>query len=657
MSSMVKIFAAVSLLALSAAAGAQTFVQPVYPAAPATYASPITATLAEWNRLQQSDNYSFNDYARFVIRHPGFPGEDAMRKAAERVVPLDGVYAPDVIGFFATRKPLTATGWARYAEALAATGRRDEASTAARAAWGASGLSPTDEARLQGRFAGTFTRTDNDARVERLLADGQPTQAARMLAWASPEKQVIFGARIALQSRQADAETRVLALGPVATADAGLLMDRARWLRDNGRSLEGRNLLGQLRMLNGRPYDAEKWYEALLLFARGAAADRNWSTAYRIASQIDDAYPAGTDVALRPLGERDDYTSLAWLAGTSALHQLGKPSEAIGMFDRYARAAKSPQTRSKGLYWAGRAAQAAGDATRGTTLLEQAGAYPDQYYGQLALERLGRPLPMPGSLDGLLVTETERQAFANRELVQAIRALGLQGRWTDQSLFLRALAASVDSEQERVLASQLAAQVARPDLGVMVGRQARTDGASVYNRAAFPQVRIPATAQSQWTIVHAISRQESQFDRQAISHAGARGMMQLMPATAREVAGKLGLSYDASRLTGDPDYNIMLGSSYFAQLLSYWSGNYPLAVASYNAGAGNVRSWIRANGDPRLPGGDIVRWVEDIPIYETRNYVQRVLENAVVYDLLNPQRSSAANANRLSWYLNKNRPG
>ena len=221
----------------------------------------------------------------------------------------------------------------------------------------------------------------------------------------------------------------------------------------------------------------------------------------------------------------------------------------------------------------------------------------------------------------------------------------------------RALAASVDTDAERSLASQLAAQIARPDLGVMVGRQARTDGGSVYSRTGFPSVRVPASAEGQWTMVHAISRQESQFDREAVSHAGARGTMQLMPGTAREVAGKLGLPYDVARLTRDTDYNIMLGSSYFAQMLSYWSGNYPLAVASYNAGPGNVRSWIRANGDPRLAGADIVRWVEDIPIYETRNYVQRVLENAVVYDLINPAKARTTGPNRLSWYLRKNRPG
>jgi soluble lytic murein transglycosylase len=159
-----------------------------------------------------------------------------------------------------------------------------------------------------------------------------------------------------------------------------------------------------------------------------------------------------------------------------------------------------------------------------------------------------------------------------------------------------------------------------------------------------------------WTLIHAISRQESQFDRQATSRTGARGLMQLMPGTAREQAGKLGLDYDPARL-GDIGYNVMLGSSFFDRMLTYYSGNYVLAIASYNAGPGNVNKFIRANGDPRLPGVDVVEWIEAIPFAETRGYVQKVLENAVVYDLLNPSRARGIPRNRLSSYLGKVKPG
>ena len=175
-------------------------------------------------------------------------------------------------------------------------------------------------------------------------------------------------------------------------------------------------------------------------------------------------------------------------------------------------------------------------------------------------------------------------------------------------------------------------------------------------RSAFPTISGSVPSGRLWSLTHGITRQESSFDRTAISSAGARGMMQLMTGTAREQAGKMGMAYEPSRLTSDPAYNVLLGSAYFQRLLDQWGGNYPLAVASYNAGPGNVRKWINANGDPRLPGADIVRWIEDIPFTETRGYVQRVLENCVVYDRINPSGMHAAPVH-LSTYLGKSRPG
>ena len=166
---------------------------------------------------------------------------------------------------------------------------------------------------------------------------------------------------------------------------------------------------------------------------------------------------------------------------------------------------------------------------------------------------------------------------------------------------------------------------------------------------------MPPSSNRHWSVVHGITRQESLFDREAVSSAGARGLMQLMPGTARQVSGQLGQAYSLSRLTSDPDFNVLLGSTYFAGLVDQWGGSYPLAVASYNAGPGNARRWVNANGDPRTPGVDMVEWIEQIPFTETRNYVQRVLENAVVYDSINPQRSSGPN--RLSAYLGKSGPG
>ncbi|MGH6729887.1 MAG: lytic transglycosylase domain-containing protein, partial [Sphingomicrobium sp.] len=184
-------------------------------------------------------------------------------------------------------------------------------------------------------------------------------------------------------------------------------------------------------------------------------------------------------------------------------------------------------------------------------------------------------------------------------------------------------------------------------------RMARNSGSMFYVAQGYPY--LPSSGSANWSLVHAITRQESSFDPYAISHAGALGMMQLMRGTAREQAGKSGVGYDSSRLLSDPNYNVLLGSAYFQRMLNYWDGSVPLAVASYNAGPGNVRKWIRAYGDPR-GNLDMIRWIEAIPISETRGYVQRVIENSVVYDSI--RRSQATpSAFHVSRYLGKPRPG
>jgi soluble lytic murein transglycosylase len=629
---------------------------PSPPTPPPVYVPPALASaLAQWNALHQSDRNSFSAYASFLISHRGWPEAAAMRKAAEKAATPETSVPSQVVGFFRILPPLTATGEARFALALQATGAGEEARAHARKAWLSAGLGQADEARLLTSFPGAFTPDDHDARIDALLTAGDRGGAVRMLSLASPARRPLLEARLALQTNASDAGTKLGALPSGFEGDPGLLRDKASWLRSAGQASAARALLANRPRLTARPADAEKWLETNLTLAREAANDRQWQTAYDIASKLDDVYEPGTDVSGRPYGERDDYTSLAWLAGSTALNKLGRPADAIRAFEAYAGAALSPQTRSKGFYWAGRAAAAAGRSTEAETYFARAATAPDQFYGQLAAERLGHAIPAPPREPAIAPTEAERQAFAQRSLVQAAKVLGELGRHADQSLFVRAVAQSLDNDRERVLAAEFGRSIGRPDLGVWIAREARAKGASFYDRSGFPEVTVSPVFARYWTISHAIARQESSFDRAAISNAGARGMMQLMPGTARETAGKLGMSYDFGRLTSDPAYNMMLGTSYFSVLLDQWGGSVPLAVASYNAGAGNVRKWVAQNGDPRTGGVDMVQWIEAIPFFETRNYVQRVLENAVVYDTF--AQGGGLERNRLSFYLGRSNPG
>jgi soluble lytic murein transglycosylase len=616
----------------------------------------LASTLATWRALQQTDSLPFDSYAGFLMAHPGWPGEAANRRAAERQAGLGSGSPGSVAAFFRRYPPLTAAGGVAYARALAASGRGAEADEAARTAWRRGTLSTAEESIVLTQFAGALSPTDHDVRLDMLLWQGNTGQAQRLLPLVSPARRPLFEARIAFRTRALDASDLAASTDAIGARDAGYVADKATWLRNMGASPSARSWLARTRSGMTRPGDVEEFYEVLLTNARAAASDRQWQTAYDIARQVDDALPAGADVSKMPYGERDDYTSLVWLAGTTAMKELRRPADAMTMFDRYGRGSQAPQTRAKGFYWAGRAAEAAGRSADRDAFLQRAAGYRDQYYGQLAIERLGRRLVAPPPAPRPAIDPATRAAFFNREVVQAAQFLGSIGDWQDQTAFVKQIAAAAESDVDHHLADELADRMGRPDLAVLVGRSAMQNGLTEYSANAFPTVPVPSGHESHWTMIHAIARQESQFDRAAISHAGARGLMQLMPGTAREQAGKLGLSYDAGALTRDTSYNIQLGSGYFQRIYGIY-GSYPLAIAAYNAGPGNVNKWLRANGDPRTGGVDWVDWVEAIPYLETRNYVQRVLENAVVYDLMHPARARSRGPANLSWYLGQRRPG
>ncbi|WBO24163.1 lytic transglycosylase domain-containing protein [Sphingomonas abietis] len=643
--------------AMPASATGYTYAQP-YASSAGLQTDPIAEALVQWRRLRQSSNLLFQDYANFLIAHPGWPGESAMRKMAEQQIQAD-VTPPDAVIAFLTRfPPQTGAAQLRLAEALFARGRAAEAQAAARAAWVSGQLNLVDEGRLTTSFGASLTQDDQDKRMEVLLWGRNTAAAQRQILLVSPARRALYMARLAYQLRSPDAAAQGAALGATANGDAGYLVDRSTWLRMTGQEGVARMEMAQPHRLDAPAYDGRRFMEQQLSFARGAANDGNWAQAYAIASQLTDIYPIGADLRALPFAQRDVYTSLAWLAGTAAMQKLGRPADAIVMFRLYGDAAQSPSSRAKGYYWAGRASLAAHDEAGSQSYFANAAAFPDQFYGQLALERIGRPTPAPATADYSQIPEADRAAFEAREVVRAARILGQLGDWSDQSQFMRTIGASAQlSDTDHLLVANLARELGRMDLGVMAERAAKPESASDYVRSGFPTLPVPQDIANSFSFIHGIMRQESQFDRQAVSGAGARGMMQLMPTTAREQASQMGLPYDYMRLTNDPGFNMELGTAYFGRMMDAFGGNYVLAIAAYNAGAGNVRKWIATNGDPRSGGVDPVDWIEAIPFGETRGYVQNVLANAVVYDTIAPLRAGQSNANRLSYYLSKSTPG
>jgi len=610
--------------------------------------TPMAQAVDRWKTLSRYDNLSFSDYSGFLVAYPGFPEEDKLRRSAEKALDRGGAGASQIAAYFDRVPPLSNAARAQYAAALGTLGRSDGAAVAL-AAWRGGAMSDASEAALMPMIAGKVTQADQDARMDALLWAGATTQAQRQIGFVSPAMRPLFMARLAaLQG--SDPAMMGLPVPAGASSDAGWLYNRSRQLLTSGRASEAASLLANRAPLSRAPTDPERWVTNLLAAARAT----DGGTATRLAAGVDDAFPGNADISKGSFRLRDDYTSLMWLGGTKAMWQMGNPRGAAPLFWRYGNAAKTPQTRSKGFYWAGRALAQAGDSGA-SRYFEQAAAYPDQFYGQLALERLGRPVPAFATTPSVKPSAAERQAFLSRPLASAVREVARDADWPTSVRFFREIADQATTPAEHQIVADMARDLGRRDLGVIVGQAAGASGLSDFQHVAFPL--IPTPQGTDWTMVHAISRQESQFAQNAVSHAGARGLMQLMPGTAREQAGKIGLSYEPSSLMDNPGYNIQLGDGYFGRMMSYYGGSYPLAVAAYNAGPGNVNKWLRANGDPRTGSVDWVDWIERIPITETRNYVQRVLENAVVYEAMNPDKARYKGANPLSRFLGKRTPG
>lgn len=616
---------------------------------PAT--DPLLDAVVQWDRLRRDAGpTSFTEIAAFLRAHRGWPAEATLRRRAEKLID-DRVAAPALVDFFRDAPPLTPLGRFRLAEARRLTGHPLEANADARAAWVAVGLDATSETRLSADFGNVLTPADHLARLDRLLWRGEIAAAERMLTRVPLDPGALAIARIRLRSGGGD---EVLNTVPGAfRGDAGLIYDAASAAKRRGDLAGARRIMAGYAGPAGFVTDPEAWLKLRLELARGAMRDGQNDLAYRIAAGHR-TFALGKPLADHGLGERQGLIDSEWLAGWIALRRLNQPLAALTHFGRVRDAALTPVSQARGDYWAGRAAEAAGSDAR--PFYAAAATHADYYYGQLAAEHLGPSLSIPVATPVAVSREAQR-SFDADELVRITRDLGEIGDRGRQTLFMKALVDRAETPEQQRLLVDLGHALDRPDLGVLTGKAARVEGELALIDAAYPTLTLPPELAASWTMVHAIARQETQFDRAAISGANACGLMQLLPATAAEQAAKLGLPYATSRLTDDPVFNVTLGAAYYGRIRDNLGGSNLLAVAAYNAGPGNVRRFIAMNGDPRIPGVDLVDWVELIPFSETRDYVQRVLANAVVYDIIHPATATMPPANRLSAYLGKRVPG
>lgn len=602
----------------------------------------IAQSLATWDLLRRPpksfmQSPALSLQAHFIENHPDWPGVTAIRRRAEAQAADIRTPDADARAFFTRIEPESAAGQARLA--LLSTGSR--ANELARNAWGRTGLSPEQETALLARFAGTFRAQDHARRADALIWAGQTTAASRIVQWLDADTRALAEARIALRTNAANGDSLAAALPSRLRRDPGLVHDRSIWLERRGRLADAEQLLANGEFDAGKVTAPETWLERRLALGRAAMRRGAHDTAWRLLANHR-SFDKSVDTAALPLSVRVDLSDTEWLAGWIALRRLNRPAEAVNHFNRFRAAVNTPISTSRGEYWLGRAEKARDNRKAATAAFERAASYFDYFYGQLAAEELGRAPQLPVDMTKPEISSAARQAFHQSSLVQALDLLAAIDHRQHETRFVRALANTADTPEKARLSAEYGLTIDRPDLGVWTWKATRDQQEFSGIQLAYPRLpaagiaTIPARDR---VLSHAIARQESSFDRTALSPAGARGLMQLMPATARDVARRLGVSYDVDRLFSDPAYNLRMGGYYIGMRRDSFSSAM-MAIAAYNAGAGNVRKWLAMNGDPRTTT-DPIDWVEMIPFSETRNYVQRVIENAVVYSLLDPEQPGA----------------
>jgi soluble lytic murein transglycosylase len=591
---------------------------------------PAARDFALWYRYRNSPA-TVNDAAaieQFRLAHPDWPAQDELREKAETSLFLTDANIDQVKTFFSTSEPQTGAGKAALAEVYKKGGNEATARELVVSAWRDHALNAAVEKKILDRYGGWLTAEHHRARIDRLLYPDEKgaTEAALRVAKLLPaDEQKKIAARIAVVQRGGNAGKLLDALPASAVeADVGLRFNRIQWLRRT-KDKQRRELAW--KMLLDAPsepnvlLDLNNWWTERRINCRGALNDGNPKVAYEIAAK-------------HGLVSGDGYIEAEFLAGWIALRFLNDPHTALRHFVSLRGVATSSKSIALGEYWLGRTALVLGDNRSALVHFHAAAKYPQYFYGQLArqsidsrparLEVTRTPLPTPADIE----------TFLSRDAVRAIgvaRATGYDGSVPQ---FMLALSRKLTNPAEIVLLVDLAKITGNPQVALRLAKIAFNRDLPVGDYAlpigVMPEFRSLLADRVDPALVHALSRQESEFNAAAKSPVGASGMMQLMPGTARAVAKAYNIKFDAAQLT-NPAYNTQLGEAHLRDLIDSYGGSYFLALAAYNAGGGRVAEWIKSFGDPRDPLVDPVDWIERIPFTETRQYVVKIMESLQLY--------------------------
>ena len=600
-------------------------------AAQAKISDPVGRKLADWYRLRSGTGEAA-EYRAFLDTNPAWPDQSLLSKRFEEALFLRGGSSRDIRQAFAKSEPETGAGLAALASAYLAEGNETKAAELSRRAWREYEFPDAFEAGFQQRFERFLAAADYKRRFDRLLTDEARWDSERRVRAAAARRliprlgdegeQKKAQARLAVYTGAKTARKLMAALPADGDADWGLAFQRVQHLRRLNKDEDAWKILVTAPTDEASIVSPDGWWLQRRAAAYGALQ----------AGKPRMAFDLVRDAGALSVNALNDQT---FMAGWLALRHLNDPRAALPFLEQNEAGSDGPLSRSRALYWLGRTHEALGDKNKASGFFESAAQYGDTFHGHLARDRLGsafraRPFAPPA-----LPTSAQADAFNGLDATVAavIATKANVGRGIARA-FLTHLSRHLDSEAEVAMVAHLAEALGDTQQSLRIGKTAIARGMNLVSYAypihAFPAYE-PLREPPETALLLGLARQESEFNTTIMSGAGARGILQVMPVTARHVCKDYKIKCDIPRLMRDPSYNAMLASAYVGDRMADVDGSYILALTSYNAGPGRTRQWIRQFGDPRDPKVDPVDWIFRIPFEETRDYVQKVLSNVQIY--------------------------
>ncbi len=578
--------------------------------------------LINWMYLKTTGNQaSFNDYQKFINKNPDYPRVGRLQYLAEHKIYLRNNSPSAIINYFNKYPPVSGMGKIKLAEAYLEQGKFENVPELIKDGWLNASLSSRDLKYYRSKFKKYLTSGDHLKRADYLAWNNKYWDLKRMLRYLPKEERALYNARQILMSNSYGVDKSISDVPQRLKNNIGLEYDRLKWRNRRGRVDPSIEILNShSNKSEAELVRADLWWKQRESLVRTLIYRKKYDIAYKIASE-------------HSLTSGPEYAEAEWLSGWISLSFLKSPEYSVNHFKNFYDNVSYPISLARGAYWLGKAYKTMGDQSSAEKYFIEGSVFLTTYYGQLSFNEIKNSESFTLKDDGKFEKEYEKE-FEKNKLIRHLKILKELNATKYGKDIVKHLATINIEKGSEVLAARVATNLERYDYAIQISKQASYQK-RFHNEFNYPIISTPRIINQKempsQELILAVIRQESEFDRKANSYVGARGMMQLMKPTAKIVAKQAKLPYSISGLTSDPEYNIKLGSYYLSTLLDNYDGVYPFAIAAYNAGPNRVKTWRKINGDPSKNQINYVDWIELIRFKETRNYVQRVIENVNVY--------------------------